>query len=213
MAPLATVFPLMRAAVRERLLTVIDIDHSPGSVTATAGVYARTSGSWIDAGFAIGQEVAITGMGVADGTVIVTGVAALSLTTSGTASASGNAPRFVVGLPFGRAWEGAEPYQPGAAPFVAETFSPLSTRKRGAGQGGIIEHLTNANFTLFYPARRGALAIERMAGAVMAHFAPGLSLQRAELTARVSDVSRSGLTLDGEWLACGVSISLTAYTT
>lgn len=209
-ATLANVHPSLRAAWRERLATCVDIDVSL-SVTAAGGVFTRASGSWINDRFAVGQEIAVTGLSGGNGTVIVRAVQDLTLTTSGAGSGGGTA-RFVAGLPQGRAYEGGATYTPTMPfPFVQEVFKPASTERRGAGPRGLIAHLITANATLFYPGRIGTLAIEQMAGAMMAHFKPGTMLTRGQSSGVVLQVSRTDLMPDGEWVSCAVSVTIQAH--
>jgi hypothetical protein len=211
---LKTLHPSLRAAFRERLLTVVDVDASPGSVTASGGVYARASGSWITDGFRIGQEVQVTGVG--SGTVVrVKSLTASTLTTTGTATGSGASPRFLVGLPQGRAWEGQGVYRPTLGqPYISEAYVPANAARitQGSGASPTIQHDINANVTLFYPASEGTEAIERMAGAIQAHFMPKTKLTRDTIGARVMDVRRSPVMMDGDWLSIGVTVQLLAFT-
>lgn len=211
---LKLVHPSLRAAFRERLLTVADVDASVSSITASNGVYSRTTGSWITGGFRIGQEVTVSGLSGANGTVRVRSLTALDLTTTGTASGSGTG-RFLVGLPQGRAWEGQGVYRPTLGqPYISEAYVPASSARLSQGSTTpVIQHDINANVTLFYPSSEGTEAIERMAGAIQAHFMPkATKLVRDNVGARVVDTRRSPVMLDGDWLSIGVTIQLLAFT-
>jgi len=211
---LKTVHPSLRAAVRERLLTVTEVDVSVGSITASGGVYTRASGSWITDGFRIGQEVTVSGLSGGNGVVRVRSLTALALTTTGTASGSGTG-RFLVALPQGRAWEGQGVYRPTLGqPYISEAYVPASSARVSQGSPTpVIQHDINANVTLFYPASEGTEAVERMAGAIQAHFMPkATKLVRDNVGARVVDVRRSSVMLDGDWLSVGVTIQLLAFT-
>lgn len=219
---LANVFPSLRKALRQRLVTCVDVDSSPGvSVVATSGVYVRASGSWLDDGFAIGQELTITGMGSANaGPVSVLGLSAngLTLTTSGTGSATSSSGRFVAALPGLVAYEGVtfRPDTDDAAgrPYVAEVFQPGQSGRRTLGDNPLISHPIQAHYTLMYPSGDYAPvdAVERMAGALMAHFIPNLTLTYGGVGARVGQVRRSQLFQDGAWLSCTVTVEMTAWT-
>jgi hypothetical protein len=211
---LKTLHPSLRAAFRERLLTVVDVDASVSSVTASGGVYSRTTGSWITGGFRIGQEVTVSGLSAANGLFRVRSLTALDLTTTGTASGSGTG-RFLVGLPQGRAWEGQGVYRPTLGqPYISEAYVPANAARitQGSGSTPTIQHDINANVTLFYPASEGTEAIERMAGAIQAHFMPKTKLTRDTIGARVMDVRRSPVMMDGDWLSVGVTVQLLAFT-
>jgi hypothetical protein len=209
---LATFHVHIRAAMRAHLAGVVDIDHAPGAVTAAGGSYTRASGSWIDAGFAIGQEVQVSGFaGGADGTVRVTGLSGAVMTTTGQGSGSAAAPRFLVALPAARAWEG-QSYYPSGEPYVSEVFQPLESTRRGAGPDGLLEHAVMGAWTLFYPHQVGTLAIERMAGAVMARFRPGTRLERQGAGVFVQQARRSQLIVDGDWVSLTVTANALGFT-
>lgn len=214
---LATLYPNLRSAFRQRLLTLVNIDHAPGvSVTLASGVFTRASGSWLTAGFAPGMEVTVIGFGAATSSVVES-VTALALKTShaGAQTVAGGG-QFVVGLPQGRAWTGETFHPIDGRPYVAEAVLAGSSRKKSHGgpngQGAVIEHTPRAVATLFYPNGKGTLALEAMAGAVMAHFLPGSSLSYGADAARITDVSLSIPYLDGSRLAQAVSVELLAFT-
>ncbi|MCL4715463.1 MAG: hypothetical protein KJZ75_11180 [Hyphomonadaceae bacterium] len=217
---LATLHPNLRAAFRQKLLTLIDIDHSPGvSVSLASGVFTRASGSWLDAGFARGMEVQAIGF-TNNPRGVVTAVSALALTTTIAAPASqtvGGGGQFVVGLPIGRAWEGETGFFPSDdAPYVAETVLPGPSRKTSVGgpngRGAVIEHKPSLVASFFYPKGRGTIAIERMTGAAMTAFLPGSALSYGADSARITDVQCSQNYDDGSRIGRAVTVSLLAFT-
>lgn len=216
---LATLHANLRAAFRERLLTLVDIDHSPGvSVSLASGVFTRASGSWLTAGFARGMEVQAVGF-TGNPRGVVTAVTPLALTTNIASPASqtvSGGGQFLVALPVGRAWESETFFPADGAPYVAESF-----RSNGAeglsignpdGTGGTIAHRLEATATFFYPKNKGTLAIERMAGAMMQLFRRGTRLSYGGDAATIANVSRSSLYDDGARIGCAVTITLPAYT-
>ena len=203
---LATALPSFRAAFRERLRTCVDLDVTV-AVTAAGGVFTRASGSWVNDGFAIGQELTLSGVSTL---CIVNGVTADKLTTSATSLPSGSV-RFQAKLPNAIAWEGQK-FTPASSPFVAERVQKAATVRRGGGPQGTIEHRLLGHANLFYPARGSTLAIERMAGALMLHFKPGTALVRGADASTVQEVEQSPLMLDGEWLSMAVTVTALAHT-
>lgn len=208
---LATVHANLRAAFRERLLTLEDIDHSPGvSVTLASGIFTRASGSWLTAGFAPGMEVTVNGFTGSPlyGVVETVSASALKLGVSGSQTVAGGG-NFVVGLPQGRAWEGFDFFPVDGRPYVAESF-----RANGANSylGDTATHMLEASVTLFYPKNKGTLAIERMAGAAMAHFKRGTALSYGGDAATINNVERSSLYDDGARIACAVTAKLFGFT-
>jgi len=204
---LATIDANLRAAFRERLRLAVDVDVTVAA-TLARGVFTRTSGSWVDDGFAIGQELTVSG--AASAVANVTGLTANALTTDAAGSATGSM-RFQVKLPSAIAWEGVK-YAPAGKPFVAERVQPAFSTRRSMGPDGAIEHRILGHAALFYPSVGSTLAIERMAGAIMAHFRPGVSLERGGDKAIVQNVERSPLMLDGEWLTRSVTVTFLAFT-
>ncbi len=214
---LATVHTNLRAAFRERLLTLVDIDHSPGvSVTLASGIFTRASGSWITAGFAPGMEVTVNGFTGSPlyGVVETVSALALKLGVSGSQTIAGGG-QFIVGLPQGRAWEGFDFFPTDGRPYVSETVLPGPSRKRsisGQNGAGVIEHKPSLVATFFYPKNKGTLALERMSGAAMSLFLPGLSLSYGGDGARITDVECSQNYDDGARIGRAVTVSLLAFT-
>lgn len=207
---LATIHANLRAAFRERLLTLVDIDHSPGvSVSLASGVFTRASGSWLTAGFAPGMEVQAQGFtGNPFGVVETVSALALKLNITGTQTVAGGG-RFIAALPQGRAWEGFDFFPVDGKPYVAESF-----RSNGANAylADTATHMLEATLTLFYPKNKGTLAIERMAGAAMAHFKRGTRLTYGADAATINNVERSSLYDDGARMACAVTAKLFGFT-
>ena len=212
---LALLHPTLRAALRERLLTASDVSHAPGvSVALASGIFTRASGSWLDAGFAAGAEVTVTGFSASPVVGIVQSVAALTLKTDiAGATTVGGGGLFEVKLPRDIAWEGIAFAPTAGRPHVVESFRPVGSLKRSVGRGGAIEHRTRASFLLTYPAQRGTLAIERMAGALMKHFEPGaVTLSRAGVQGSIQNVDRTPLMFDGGWVTCSVGVEILSWT-
>lgn len=216
---LATVHANLRSAFRERLLTLVDIDHSPGvSVSLASGVFTRASGSWLTAGFAPGMEVTVNGFTGSPlyGVVETVSALALKLNITGTQTVAGGG-RFIVGLPQGRAWEGFDFFPVDGRPYVAESVranvTTLETICNPSGVG-VATNILEASATFFYPKNKGTLAIERMAGAAMKLL--GESPRRLSYggdAATIQRVERSQLYDDGARIGCAVTARLMAITT
>lgn len=214
MPGLANINHTLRAAVRQHLLGLVDIDRSPAeAVTLAAGVASRAGGSWLADGFAPGQELIVAGWGGEQIAQLV-GVEPTRLILEGIAgNGLGTQPRFMVRLPQSIAWEGAATFYPAPGrPFVAEVLQSASKTLRSIGNGlaRTIEHRWLASFTFNYPAERGTLALERMTGAALAHFAPGAAWGGP---ATIQGGSLSPLLRDGGWISQAVSIELLGFTT
>lgn len=215
---LATIHANLRAAFREKLLTLTDIDHSPGvSVTLANGVFTRASGSWLDAGFCPGQEVTVEGFTGSPlyGVVDTVSALALKLGVAGAQTVTGGG-QFKVTLPQGRAWEGFDFFPIDGRPYVAESVragpSRLETITNPSGVG-VAQHNVEASATFFYP-KRGTIAVERMVGALMTLLAQSpRRLAYAGDAGVIQRVERSALYEDGARLGCAVTASILAFTT
>ena len=116
------------------------------------------------------------------------------------------------GIPTAFAWEG-EDYQPTVGtPFLQENIRPIYSQVRALGRGGTIEHRVAASLNLFYPARKGTLAIEAAAAALMAGFQPGNSLVYGDTRATILQAERAALLQEPDWLTCPVTVTISAHT-
>lgn len=215
---IATLIPNLRAAFRERLLTLSAISHAPGvSVSLASGVFTRASGSWIAAGFLPGQEITVTGFTGSPLYGVVAKVEALTLTTdiAGAQTVAGGGG-FAVALPQGRAWEGFTFTPVAGRPYCSEAFSALTQDGLSVGNsdgtGGTIQHRLLAAATFFYPHNRGTAALEHMVGAAHTLFRRGAALTRNSDKAAIANTKQSGLYRDGENIACALQVNLLAHT-
>lgn len=205
----------LRSAFRQKLLTLVVADTGTVSLSISGATYSRTTGSFIDDGFDVGDEVVASGFATSgnNGSAMVTAITATAMTVDRTlTTASATSARITAGLPQGRAWEGRE-FQPVLGqPWIRESFRPLVSRPRSLGAGGTIEHQMTANLSLFYPTRKGTLPVERLAGAMMDAFAPGTSLAYGQNAGIIQQCERAPLIEEADWISAPVIISLTAYT-
>ncbi|HEY6965902.1 MAG TPA: phage tail terminator-like protein [Burkholderiales bacterium] len=213
-----TIHADLRAAWRTLVLAVVKAQSGAlSNVGASGSVLSRASGSWITDGFGVGDEVMVAGFAAAqnNGRALVTAVTAADLTLDKalTTEAAGPAITVTAGLWQGRAWEGM-PYAPTrGAPYVSETLRAISSQVRALGVGGTIAHTLLGTLVLFYPAGRGTLAVERMAGAIMKHLKPGTSLSYGTSAGVVTEASRAPLLQEPDWISCPVLITMAAHTT
>lgn len=110
------------------------------------------------------------------------------------------------------AWEGREFADQLGVPFIREQFRPVYSRIAAVGYGSTLEHRMTGNLTLFYPAKRGTVAIDAMAGALFTLFLPGQSLVYGSCAGVISNTERSALTQEPNWLSCTVTVTITAFT-
>lgn len=213
-----TVHAELRSAWRSRLLTLsLVATGALTNVSAGGTALTRASGSWIADGFTEGDEVMVAGFSLAanNGRALVKSATALVLTLEKTLSteAAGASVTVSAGLWQGRAWEGM-PYAPvRGAPYFSESMRAVSSQVRALGAGGTIAHAMRGALVLYYPAGRGTLSVERMAGAVMKHLKPGTSLVYGTSAGVVTEASRSPLLQEPDWISCPVIVSVAAHTT
>lgn len=212
----ATLHIDLRAAFRQRLLSLVLADTGPQALSVAGATYSRAVGSFLDDGFAVGDEVVASGFGTAanNGRAVITALTATAMTVDRTlvAEGAGAGRRLVAGLPMGRAWEGREFNQQVGQPWLRESFRPLVSVPRALGAGGTIQHTMTGNLSLFYPAKKGTLAVERMAGAVLDLLAPGTSLAYGANAGIVQQCERQPLLQEPDWISAPVIVSITAYT-
>lgn len=206
----------LRAAFRQRLLSVVLADTGAVTLAVAGSTYTRSSGSFLADGFAVGDEVVASGFTTAanNGRAVITALSSTVMTVDRALTAEGAAAgrRVVAGLPQGREWEGTEFIPQTGQPWVRERFRPLVSQPRALGAGGTVQHTMTGNLSLFYPARRGTLAVERMAGAVLDLFAPGTALAYGGNSGFVQQCERQPLVQEPDWLSAPVIVSVTAYT-
>ena len=111
------------------------------------------------------------------------------------------------------AWEGRAFSPVKGVAFISEAFSPVSSVVSALGSGGAIAHRSLATFTLHYPPNAGSSAIDTMAGALLAHYPPGLSLTYAGQVSVVQQAERRGLSQEPDWTNVSVIITMVGHTT
>ena len=118
----------------------------------------------------------------------------------------------VSGLP-AVAWEGKAYSPTKGTPFISESFQPVSSVVSALGAGGTVAHRCLATFTLHYPPNAGSAAIDTMAGALLAHFYPGLAVTYAGQTSTVQQAERRGLTQEPDWINSSIIVTMVGHTT
>lgn len=109
-------------------------------------------------------------------------------------------------------WEGNDFLPVKGTPWLTETVSPVSSVVSATGLGGTIAHTVIAAFTLHYPANNGTLAIETMAGNLMAHFRPGTALIYGDDSAMVQQAEMAPLQQEPDWINRTVNITMIGHT-
>lgn len=164
----------IRLAARAHALTLSVATTGAMSLAATADGYARTTGSFITDGFAVGMEV--TPDGFTETTVCrIIGVTALTLSIAGgrTVEAAGTGRTLTVELPSRRAFENVTLTVGAPEPTVTETYLPGALTKSGLGARGTLEATPLYVLRFAVPINTGVGALARYADACIEHFAPG----------------------------------------
>jgi hypothetical protein len=109
-------------------------------------------------------------------------------------------------------WEGKS-FTDEGTPFIRESFRPISSTLKSVGSGSTIEHRINLLWTLSYPSDDGTVAIEDMAGSLLAHFAPQTRLSYGTDGGLVIAAERRPILTEPKWLSLIVAITILSYTT
>ncbi len=110
------------------------------------------------------------------------------------------------------AWEG-EKFTPqiGQA-FIRESFRTDGTRLKSiGGPSKTIEHRATVALVLVYPAGKGTKPADLMAGALLAAFSPGSSLERNGCSAWVMAVDPRPALQEPDWFSIPVNIALLGH--
>lgn len=174
----------MRFAARAYAKTLVVCTTGAITMSATAAGYARTSGSFIADGFAVGMELVAAGFARAtnNGAKMITAVSALSIDVDGGATAEGAAAArsLVVGLPSDRSYENVKFKPTTGKTYVGEQYLPgPAARQVTWGPKGEIELTPIYLIYLNVPAETGELAATRYVDALLTLFAPRTSIALA----------------------------------
>jgi hypothetical protein len=169
---------LAHLAIRSRLASVVVVTTGSVTLSATATGYARTTGSFVTDGFAVGMEVTPTGF--TQTTVgVVTKVEALALEIAGGRSveSAGAGRSLTTKLPTKRGWENVTLTPIAGQPYVELDYVPATTQLLSIPNvGGTVEETGLAVLRWYGLANAGLLDLTRAAQAVLALFKPGQTL-------------------------------------
>ncbi len=174
-------------ALRGRLLTLSVLTTGSTTLSATSTGYARTAGSFITDGFAVGMEVTPSGF-TQTAVGVVTGVSALALEIDGgrDVEAAGAGRSLTVGLPSRMGWDNTRLEPTAAAPYGEEEYVPATARTITMPASGADMEATGLYVLRLYgKAEPGISALRKLADAILALFAPGTGLTVGSATVRV----------------------------
>ena len=210
----------LQLALRAHVETLSVVTTGTTTLGATGSTFTRSAGSFITDGFSAGMEVTGTGFGATNNAAhIVTAVAALSLTVSGTldTEVAAGSRSLAVGLPSRRAWEniGFDP-EPGY-PWIEEQLVPGPTRVPTIGTNGTIVAEPIYGITVHAVENTGIGAANRYVGALWEHFKPGTQVNltngdTAEVRRDTGPFPSPKLRTRPGWVTVPVSFPLRLYT-
>lgn len=212
----------MQRAVRAHLLNAPIAVCSGHQVIATATGYSKaTQPHFLNEGFAVGQEIEVTGFATPgnNGIKLITAVTQSDITVAGGATPEGtNGPRTISAIiPTRRAWENVALTPTEGFPWIAERWLGGPTTLTTTTRDGWVESTPQYQIILYTPSGIGADCAASYADGILAHFRPGTAITDAEGTvARVRGDTgpfRAALTLDTPgWSALSLTIPLRVET-
>ncbi len=213
---------LLAAAQRTRAEQMVVATTGSATLAATSTGYSRSTGSFVDDGFLVGQELAPTGFTQTTPGVI-TAVSALALTISGgrTVQASGAARTLSVGLPAIRVYDNRGAHPTVLRPYVTNEVMQSATdgadvKTLPTSRGRLAENWLSF-WTIYGIAGTGDEAILAYVDALKARFTGGTVLTLRDSSTVFIPGDRSPkrgqiLPVDGGWARCQVTIQLRGHT-
>ena len=165
-------------ALRQRAMTVVVATTGAVTLSATLSGYARTIGSFLTDGFAIGMEIQPVGF-ASNPVDVITGITALTLTvaTPRTVEAVAAARSIAVGLPALKAFENQTLTPIPGRPYLEEEYAPSTNRLLSfPAKGGTTEETGLYLLKWYGLANTGVSAVRRAIDALKALFAPGTAI-------------------------------------
>ncbi len=169
----------VREALRQRLLTLVVATTGSATLGASTSGFTRTAGSFVDDGFAAGQETVSTGFPTNPPKVIESVTATLVKVVGGlTAATAASGRTLKVGPPAAIQWELTQtPYttSPGVRPYWYEQIAP-GPQDSAADTYSLIADSGQYVLTTYNLANKGVLAVSRERQALRKLFYPGLQI-------------------------------------
>jgi len=208
---------LIHMALRARAETCVVATTGTMSLSATATGFARTTGSFITDGFAVGMEVTPSGFAI-NTAAVISQVSALALTvTRAVAVESANTGRsLAVGYPALRARENVIFQPTDGRPWVDEEFIPAGGVLYAGPYANGVREETGLYVVRWYGiANTGALGLRRAIDALAARFAPGTTMTAGSDVVRVrGDVAPYASRIaprDDSWAVCSLTVPWRCY--
>jgi hypothetical protein len=176
-------------------------------VSVAGSIYTRASGSFIDDGFAAGDQLFVTGFTSAtnNGWSVVTAVAAGTLTVDRVLAteAAGDTVTIKSVLPRSRKFPGQVFDIPPDKPWIRATLRPSGMPIAAIGDGPRIRHMGLFIIDVFHPydTGTGLAHAERIAGAIRQQFKVPTTISRQSgLVIRITEVQPGSLIENSDFL-------------
>lgn len=178
---------LIALSLRAHALTLSVCTTGAASIAATATGFSRVTGSFLNDGFVVGQEISTTGFIVPanNGGFLIAAVDDLTLSCTGTTAESAGVGVITVGLPVVQAWENIVLNPQPNQWYLEENYLPGPVTQITVGPNGELEGLPMYVLKLYAPKNTGIRAIYSVSDALLNLFAP-----RTAITLSSGDVVR-----------------------
>ncbi len=209
-------------ALRNRALSLSVCTTGSTTLSATTTGYARTTGSFLTDGFAVGMEVTPTGF-VANTIDTIIGVSTLTLTTKAarTAESAASGRSIAVGLPALRAWENTDFSPVTGRHFVEEDYVPAAPFVVSFPPQGATRDERGLYVLRWYGLSNTSVAgLRKSVDALLALFTPGTTLTAGSNTVRIRGMTNDPgpyagqlLPQAGGWSVITLTIPWRSFTT
>lgn len=157
------------------------------SIEATSTGYARSTGSFVTDGFAVGMELVGTSFSNADNNAakVITAVSALTITAPGTAIEASATRTLSVGVPEAVSSENVHFEPETRETYFAEQYTPGPMDAITLGPGQELEVLPNYIINVYVPSNTAISGAFGYVDALLTLFAPGTNMPITDSTLRV----------------------------
>lgn len=206
-----SLLPDIRAAARQHLLAIdMPLASVEGGASFADGLLTKPGAGFDAAGFCVGDYATVAGLTGITGAFRVSAVSADVIKFEGMPYTGSVAQVLISGALPDQAWQG-ESYEPKLGmPHLTEAVRAVASVP--AADGGYTRWTLLATWTLFYPAGKGTIGIESMAGRLLEQFRPSTPMVFGQSRGKVAAVDPGPLVQEPEWLIMPVTARVTAWT-
>lgn len=218
----------LRSGIRQLLTAVIKgvttaSNLAFAATSTTEATITRLSGSFLDDGFAAGDEIQMSGWQLATGgngrwlatqlddTHLYVHLPEGAARTLANESAGGLIA-LTAGCPVGQSDEGIVFSPKTGEPWFRESYKAGPERRRSIGPQARVRLDWLYILTVFYPSGVGAAGLEGMADAVRELLYPGRLISYNSQTFTILASSRQGFVIESDWMSVPISVRGFAHT-